>query len=223
MFSSIWESPWEWAPAEVCRSCVAGAVFWGRAQGAVSRMFPSPCWPQAIGNPGSLDKEGRSWRGGSVFVRTCGGWKEGQSGGSSPDSPCGWVKRPLKQGFPACLSHTRALYLFLGASSTSPGTQGPYSESQATSPWCRLPAPREVAESGSRTLVLRGPSRHLPLYLQGSSFSSLQWPGVSALTWEGLMGRGGGGPASVALPAGLGLMGSRPLETTGPGLQASWR
>lgn len=39
---------------------MAGAVFQGRAQGAVPRMFPSPCWPQAIGNPGSLDKEGRS-------------------------------------------------------------------------------------------------------------------------------------------------------------------
>ena len=70
----------------------------------------------------------------------------GAERGSSPGSPCGWVKWPLKQGFPACLSHTRALYLFLGVSSTSPGTQGPYSESQATSPWCWLPAPREVAE-----------------------------------------------------------------------------
>lgn len=58
------------------------------------------------------------------------------------------VEQPLKQLFPACITcipNIRAPCLFVGVSSTSPGTQDPCSELLPASSRCRLPVPREVA------------------------------------------------------------------------------
>lgn len=205
----------------------AGAVWREQSSRAELRgLFPE-CFPlhaghRQLGIPAAWTRREDLGGGALCLSARVEGGRRGRVG-VFPRLPM-WVGETALEARVSCLPFTHEGPLFVPRGvKYSPGTQGPYSESQATSPWCRLPAPREVAESGSRTLVLRGPSRHLPLYLQESSFSSLQWPRGECTDLGGPDGEGRGGPASVALPAGLGLLGSRPLETTGPGLQASWR
>ena len=73
---------------------------------------------------------------------------EGGAEGDLHQASNKWVEQPLKQLFPACItciSNIRAPCMFVGVSSTSPGTQDPCSESLSASSRRWLPVPREVA------------------------------------------------------------------------------
>lgn len=194
---------------EASRICVGGAVPGAELRGCFQNV-PSLCRPRGTKNHISLDSEGRFWRGSCVFAHVVAG-RRGKGGLHQASHE--WVEQPLKQLFPACIaciSRARAPCLFVGVSSTSPWTQGPCSESPPASsrrlldvsrtPPGVLPVPREAAESGCWTWGLERTPWPPPLHLQGSFCSSQKWPQVSTLTWEGL-GRKGGRPVSVALPA----------------------
>lgn len=116
-----------------------------------------------------------------------------------------WSKR-------SCLCFTHKNPLFApGMPSASSVTLDPSSKL----PWCWLPVPRDVAESGSRTFVLKGIPWPLPPSLpSGVLLHSLKWPLVTVLAWEDL--RWGAGVALLPGSAlSLSLLGSRPLGATG--------
>lgn len=189
---------------EASRICVGGAVPRAELRGCFQNV-PSLCRPRGTKNRISLDSEGRFWRGSCVFAHVVAG-RRGK-GGSSPGFRR--VGGTALEAIVSCLyylyfTHKSPLFVCWGVKyiSLDPGPLLRVTASIVQAPPGRLQASSLSLGRQQRVAAghgaLRGPLA--TSHLQGSFCSSQKWPQVSTLTWEGL-GRRGGRPVSVALPA----------------------